>query len=151
MIYFDNSTGECKCPYEKDPQRPDLCYKKGCTFSNTYLDEVQNNFDPAKKDDVIAQLISHYGWGDDDSFIQILATTFVNLMIQYPECIPLLGGTVNESCSEDQYSTVYSYYGGIAKYRCNFDPPSEALSSEAATSEVPPSEAPPGKVLTTMK
>ncbi len=143
-VYFENRDGVCKCPYEKDPERPDLCFKKGCTFSNSYLDEMPKNFDPAKKDDVIAQLISIYGWGNNESFIQNLTTTFVNLMVQYPECIPLLAGiiTENQSCSDNQYSTLSSFHGGISKYRCNFDPPSEALSSETPPSEATPTESP---------
>ncbi len=115
---------------------------------------MQKNFDPDKKDDVIVSLISHYGWGNNDSLIQNLATTFVNLLVQYPSCVPLSNAQFNESCSYNQRNTLFSFSKGIMEYRCNVDRPSEALSSETppseAASEVPPSENPPGKTLTTI-
>jgi hypothetical protein len=144
----------CECPFSEGRKFDLECHKDGCTL-DTFLNEVQKNFDPAKKDDVIMQLISHYGWGNGDSLIQNLTTTFVNLLVQYPSCVPLSNAQSNQSCSEDQYRTILSFSKGIMEYRCNVVQPSEASSSEtppseAVTSEVPPSENPPGKTLTTM-
>jgi hypothetical protein len=140
----------CECPFSEGKQFFLECHKDGCTLDNTFLNEVQKNFDPAKKDDVITSLISHYGWGNGDSLIQNLTTTFVNLLVQYPSCVPLSNAQFNESCSYNQEITISSFSKGIMEYRCNFVQPSEALSSETppSASEVPPSENPPGKTLT---
>jgi hypothetical protein len=100
------------------------CYKENCTFDDTYLDNLPNSFDPAKKDGVIAQLISIYSWGNQDSVIRNMATNFVKLLVKYPSCVPQLGsGSGGQSaCSADILDTILSYRNGISKYRCNVDP-----------------------------
>jgi hypothetical protein len=154
-VFFTKYTnpGYCWCDLGLDKIYLE-CHKDDCTIDRTYLNEVQKNFDPAKKDDVIASLISHYGWGNGDDLIKNLTTTFVNLLVQYPSCVPLSSnGLFSGSCSENQYRTILSFSNGILGYRCNVVRPSEALPSETPPiktppSENPPSENPPGKSLT---
>jgi hypothetical protein len=107
------------------------------------LDNLPKTFDPAKKDEVIATLIGHYGWGNNDSFIQNMATTFVNLLVQYPGCLPELETQQQQTCTGDQFKTIYSLLKGISKYRCNVDPP---IASEVPPTEVPQNEAPLGEL-----
>jgi hypothetical protein len=147
-VFFTKTDSYCECPFSEGRKFDLECHKDGCTLDNIYLNEVQKNFDPAKKDEVIAQLISHYGWGNGDSLIQNLTTTFVNLLVQYPSCVPGSSASSNQPCSEDQFRTILSFSKGILEYRCNVGRPSEALSSETPPSENPPSEAPSGKALT---
>jgi hypothetical protein len=146
-VFSTKPDASCECPFSQKKQGDLECHKDGCTLDETYLKDLQKNFDPAKKDDVITSLISHYGWGNNDSLIQNMTTTFVNLLVQYPSCIPLSNAQFNESCSDSQYKTLLSYSKGILEYRCNVDRPSEILSTETPPSEAV-SEDPPGKSLT---
>jgi hypothetical protein len=146
-VFSTKTDAGCRCPFSGEKQGDLECHKDGCTLDETYLNEVQKNFDPAKKDDVITSLISHYGWGNNDSLIQNMTTTFVNLLVQYPSCVPLSNAQFNGSCSGDQYRTILNFSKGILEYRCNIVQPSEALSSETPGSEAV-SEDPPGKSLT---
>jgi hypothetical protein len=148
-VFFDNSTGTCVCPFSEVSQGELECYKTNCTFEHEYLNNLPSFFVPDKKDEIGTNLIKIYGWGNGDSLIQNLATSFVNLLVQYPEClIKLQGGP--SYCSDDQFRTIDSLMKGISKYRCNVDPPSAVLSSEVPPSETPPidnppSETPPGE------
>jgi hypothetical protein len=90
---------------------------------------------------VIAELIDNYGWREN--FFKNLASAFVDLMIQYPDCVSTLAGHYKPSCSDNQYKTLYSYMKGISAYRCNVDEPSEYPPSETPYLEIPPSEDPP--------
>jgi hypothetical protein len=121
------------CLFSQVKQGDLECHNANCTLDETYLNDVQKNFDPAKKDDVIASLIGHYGWGNNDSFIQQLATSFVDLLVQYPSCVPLSNAQSNQSCSEDQYRTILSFSKGIMEYRCNVAKPKP--TSESPTIE----------------
>jgi hypothetical protein len=157
FIKYTKYPGYCWCDLGLDKIYLE-CHKDDCTLDETYLNEVQKNFDPAKKDDVIASLISHYGWGNGDDLIKNLTTTLVNLLVQYPGCVRLPNGQLSGSCSTNQYRTILSFSNGIMGYRCNVAKPSEVLPSETPLiktppsenppSENPPSENPPGKSLT---
>jgi hypothetical protein len=121
------------CPFSQAKQGDLECHKDGCTLNNTYMNELQANFDPAKKDDVIANLVSNYGFGDNNTFIQNLATTFVELLVQYPSCLPLSSAQSNQLCSDNQYKTLLSYSNGIMEFSCNYPKPDPPPVSEGKT------------------
>ncbi len=98
------------------------CYneKEKCPIEDEYLQNIANSFYPDNKDAVIERLVAIYSWGNNDSFIQNMATNFVKLLLKYPECVKKL--MYNNECDFAISDTIRSYWWGITCYRCNVDP-----------------------------